>query len=241
MSLIQRPFVNKAQFISDLVFVVSDKKSVDDYYKTISSKVRGKYIAIGSPIDLSLFSVRKEVKNNSTIKLIYTGRIDSHKDVCTLIEMVKSLESIYSDFNLKIVGDGEERKKVEELIKKYGIENKVDLKGIQPREIVLKELLTSDIYVTASIGEGVSISVLEAYASGLPVVCFDVPGLSKQVVDKVTGKVVPTRNTLLMAKAVVEIKNNLPEYRLNALKEVEKYSAQKISQEIIDTINQTIY
>lgn len=117
----------------------------------------------------------------------------------------------------------------------------MDLKGIQPREIVLKELLTSDIYVTASIGEGVSISVLEAYASGLPVVCFDVPGLSKQVVDKVTGKVVPTRNTLLMAKAVVEIKNNLPEYRLNALKEVEKYSAQKISQEIIDTINQTIY
>ena len=241
MSLIQRPFVNKAQYISDLVFVVSDKKSVDDYYKTISSKVKGKYIAIGSPIDLSLFSARKEAKNNSTIKLIYTGRIDSHKDVCTLIEMVKSLESIYSDYNLKIVGDGEERKKVEELIKKYGIENKVDLKGIQPREIVLKELLTSDIYVTASIGEGVSISVLEAYASGLPVVCFAVPGLSKQVVDNVTGKVVPARNTLLMAKAIVEIKKNLPKYRLNALKEVEKYSAQKISREIVDTINQIIY
>ena len=120
-------------------------------------------------------------------------------------------------------------------------ENKVDLKGIQPREIVLKELLTSDIYVTASIGEGVSISVLEAYASGLPVVCFAVPGLSKQVVDNVTGKVVPARNTLLMAKAIVEIKKNLPKYRLNALKEVEKYSAQKISREIVDTINQIIY
>lgn len=239
MSLLQRPFVNKAQYISDLVFVVSDSESVDTYYKTISSKVMGKIKSIGSPIDLTLFTKQKTIHKDNIIKLIYTGRIDSHKDVCTLIEMLNYLKLKTTDFQLTIVGDGDEREKVKRLINYYNLESKVIMRGVQPRKNVLKELIDSDIYVTASIGEGVSISVLEAYASGLPVVCFNVPGLSKQVVNKVTGRVIEKGNVELMADAIVDVMHNLNQYHLNALNEAKKYDSEIISKIIITEINKS--
>lgn len=235
MSLIQRPFVNYAQYVSDVVFVVSDKDAVDKYVSSISKKIRGRFVPVGSPIDLSLFhKITKE--NDEKIKLIYTGRIDSHKDVCTLIDMAGKLNSLYENFSLIIVGDGDEKEKVKLRVKALGLENKIVLTGIQTRKNVLQKLLNADIYVTASIGEGVSISVLEAYASGLPVVCFNVPGLSRQVINNVTGKVVNSRNVSLMAESVIDVKNNLDTYKENVLEEVKKYDSETISCLICETI-----
>lgn len=236
MSLIQRPFVNYAQYVSDVVFVVSDDESVNRYVKTISNKIRGKFISIGSPIDLSLFPAEIDKNYDNKIKIIYTGRIDSHKNVGTLIDMSKELNLIYQDFSLVIIGDGDKKSTVVSKIQEYGLENKVILKGFQPRNVVLNELQNADIYVTASIGEGSSISVLEAYASGLPVVCFDVPGLSKQIIDNQTGKVVQNGNVKEMAKAILDVYNYIERYSINALAEAKKYDVDEISKRIIENI-----
>lgn len=236
MSLIQRPFVNYAQYISDVVFVVSDEESVKRYVKTISNKISGKFVSVGSPIDLSLFPSEINKIYDNTIKIIYTGRIDSHKNVSALIDMAKELNAIYPDFFLTIIGEGDKKKTVVTKINEFGLENKVVLKGLQSRNNVLNELQNADIYVTASTGEGSSISVLEAYASGLPVVCFDVPGLSKQILDNQTGKVVQNGNVKGMAKAILDVYYNIEQYSSNALTEVKKYDVAEISKRIIDNI-----
>lgn len=231
MSLIQRPFINMAQKKADLVFVVSDIDSVNDYSKKMHDANGMKYIAVGSPIDLSLFeniSEIKEKKREETVKLIYTGRIDSHKDVNTLIEVVKEYNSLNSNFEFEIVGDGGLRENVEKKIVEYGLKDKVHMMGALPRDKVLEELKKSHIYLTASIGEGVSISVLEAYAVGLPVICFEVPGLCKQVINGKTGIVVSQRDERMMANAIAEVASDLREYSINCLEEVKKYDVECI-------------
>lgn len=236
MSLIQRPFVNGAQYLADVVFVVSDNESVREYANSIKNKLKGIMLPIGSPIDLSLFTKNEEKIKSGILNLVYTGRIDSHKSVATLIEMIDEYSKINQNFLLTIVGDGDERQNVEKMVSNLNLGNHVVFTGALPRMQVLEELKRSDIYVTASIGEGVSISVLEAYASGLPVVCFNVLGLARQVVDYHTGRVVPGRDVRQMANAIEEIRLKLNTYSRNSLLEAEKYDAVAISEFIANTI-----
>lgn len=95
----------------------------------------------------------------------------------------------------------------------------------------------ADVFLTASGGEGVSVSVIEAYAAGLPVVCFNVPGLEKQVLNNVTGVIAEEKNAESFFKAMLEVDRKRFELSLNCLVEAQKYEAGKISKKIISEIN----
>lgn len=240
ISLIQRPFVNYAQYKADLVFIVSDEEAVTLYTEKMSKKCETKFLAVKSPIDLALFDINERRRNISSKKnitgIIYTGRLDAHKDPGMLIDMFHIYHEHNKNAILTIVGGGEKRKEVEQKINEYDLKNYVVISGELPREQVLDKLKLNDVYVTASIGEGVSVSVLEAYATGLPVIAFDVPGLSKQVIDGVTGYIVKERTPEDMAKALMKMEHSLQKLSVNCLDHVEAYNATTISRYIIDKI-----
>ena len=97
-------------------------------------------------------------------------------------------------------------------------------------------LMTSDAFLTASGGEGVSVSVAEAYAAGLPVVCFNVPGLSGQVVDGVTGKIAFSQTEAGFFDAMKYVNDNHTELALNCMEAAKKYDSEKISNLITEKI-----
>lgn len=242
-SLIQRPFVNYAQKISDVVFVVSDKESVERYAETMKKKSKSKFVQVLSPIILensTLQKVREKIEDNKlerTKTFIYTGRLDAHKDVKTVIEAFRLYyQKQDKDIRLIIVGDGEEKDKLFNKVKEYGLEKKIVFVGAVPHDRVKEYLMEADIYLTASIGEGISIAVLEAYEYGLPVVCFKVPGLEKQVVDNVSGIVARQHSVLGMYEAMLFADKNRTKLAKGCIDEVKKYDAKKLSEYIAKKI-----
>lgn len=243
---IQKPGYWMAQKASELVFVVSDVDSVGEYAEEMKAKIKtnAHYIAVGSPLNLENFcedTVRNRIAERNGKKaatFIYTGRLDAWKNVRTLIEtMIIYVTECDSKAVLKLVGTGNEYDNLKNAIEEHHLENNVKLIGAVPHNQIYELLQDSDIFVIASNGEGVSVSVLEAYASGLPVVCFNVPGLEWQVIDGVTGVIAKERSVRDFYDAMVLADTNRTQLAYNCLEEAKKYDSQRIAGKIIEEIN----
>ena len=242
MSLMQRPLVNLAQKVSDIVFVVSDEESVSQYANTMKTKSNARCIPVVSPIildEMVMNNVKQKIernKNRDTEKFIYTGRLDSHKDVMTVIEAFNIYHRQKNNTELVIVGEGDERINLVNKVDELGIADCVTFTGAVPHDKVKEYLSEAEAYLTASIGEGMSIAVLEAYEYGLPVVCFKVPGLEKQVVDGVSGIIAKDHSAQGMYEAMLVANKKRSVLALGCLKEVRKYNAKDLAEYIAKNI-----
>lgn len=107
------------------------------------------------------------------------------------------------DAVLVLVGDGDERPSLENSIAKLGIENKVILLGI--RDDVLQLLQVFDVAVSSSLSEGLSNALIEAAASGLPIVATNVGGNPEIVHDGTNGFLVPAMDSSALCSAITRI------------------------------------
>jgi len=118
-----------------------------------------------------------------------------------------------------MIGDGPLINKVNDLIKELNLNEKIVLLGPQPHSIVLKEMEEADIFflpsITADNGdrEGIPVSIMEAQATGLPVVSTVHSGIPELVIDSKTGFLVPEKDTTAMAERLKELAMN-PELRI---------------------------
>lgn len=249
MALIQRPFYNIAQKISDVIFVVSDDESTEKYKDSRNFQTNNKkYLSIGSPIFLNGNYYKKAVERINLLdekkhfNYIYTGRLSAFKDVKMLIDAFylykKNNPKIES--TLTIVGDGPEKGNIEEQVKKLKLTKYVNLTGSLSHDKVADYLDKADVFVTASQGEGVSVSVVEAFSRGLPVICFKMPGLEKQNIDYVTGKIAKEHTAESFENAMQYVTENIVSLSKGALEEVGKYDSKLISEKIIENINQKL-
>jgi glycosyltransferase involved in cell wall biosynthesis len=117
------------------------------------------------------YFVGKRTNQNPAPRLLFVGRLGVQKNLSLLIEAVSQMQtSVFLD----IVGEGELRKDIEALIQKYGLHN-VKLHGQKIGNELLDFYKSADIFVLPSFQEGMSNSMLEALAAGLPVVASDLP------------------------------------------------------------------
>lgn len=114
------------------------------------------------------------------------------------------------DIELRIVGDGEDREKLNSLIKELGMEESIKLLGW--RENVYEELKKADVYVCSSLIEGVSISIIEAMMMGLPIIASNVGANPDLVKDGVNGILFESENIIDLKKAIIRLVED-SEYR----------------------------
>ena len=145
------------------------------------------------------------LKERSKTKILGTvARLDRGKNIDQLIVDVATISSL--PVHLVIVGDGPERERLENLVKKYKILNKTRLLG--NRNDVPRILNCLDVFVLSSVSEGFSNVILEAMASGLPVVAYDVGGNRELVQDGMGGFLVPLKDRAGFLDAVLRILND---------------------------------
>lgn len=107
---------------------------------------------------------------------IFVGRLIQHKNVDFLLRTLRVLVDYVPDFTLGVIGDGPQRKYLEELAKKLGIERSVEFLGFMPSfGEVISIIKSSKVLAFPSTREGFGIVVLEANAAGVPVVTVDAP------------------------------------------------------------------
>jgi L-malate glycosyltransferase len=142
--------------------------------------------------------------DNSAILACSVCRLTPVKDITTIIDSITSLARVGRNIHLVLVGDGPERERLRNRSETANIAGRIHFVGEQAD--VGPWLAASDIYVNASRYEGMSQSILEAMASGLPIVVTDV-GESAALVQKSSpcGRIVPCGNTEELAHAISEL------------------------------------
>ena len=126
------------------------------------------------------------------------ARLDPVKDLGTLIEAVSHLAP-ERRVRLVIIGDGAEFSRLKQVATSRGISDDVAFLG--HRDDARNWLAGFDVFVNSSTSEGVSLTILEAMAAGLPVVAPAVGG-TPEVVDEASGCLVPARDPIALAAAL---------------------------------------
>jgi sugar transferase (PEP-CTERM/EpsH1 system associated) len=132
------------------------------------------------------------------------GRMQTVKDQPTLarafVRLNEMFPSLRGRLRLTMIGDGALRKDVQRVIEQAGLQQQVNLPGAC--EDVPGQLRAMDIFVLPSIAEGISNTILEAMATGLPVVATRVGGNAELVVEGETGLLAPPSDPDALAKAI---------------------------------------
>ena len=156
--------------------------------------------------------------SNDAVVLGSTGRLVPVKGFDLAIKGVAQLKDWATEVHLVLVGDGEVRQELEALADELGVSDRVHLVGFQSQVGPWLELF--DVFLNTSVSEAMSLSVLEAMASGTPTIASDV-GDNKEILlnHQQCGMILQERNADALATATKSILTKdslLAEFRHNA-------------------------
>jgi glycosyltransferase involved in cell wall biosynthesis len=184
------------------VAVVSD--SLAEYMCGTVGIPSKKISVIINGIDVERFlSSQTFSTSGDRLRIGIIARLAAVKDIATLVRAMAIVHQHNPSLLLSIIGDGPERGYLESLVNELGLSSVVTFHGFR-RDIpeVLREI---DIFTLSSLSEGTSITLLEAMASGKPVVVTNVGGNPSVVEQGVNGILVPAGEPDLLAQALLKL------------------------------------
>jgi colanic acid/amylovoran biosynthesis glycosyltransferase len=137
--------------------------------------------------------------------VLSVGRLHWKKGYPDGLAAIRRLVDAGVPVRYRIVGDGRARDEVEHAIRALGLGSVVELRGLVPSAAMPDELRWADVLLHPAVSEGFANAVLEAQATGVPVVCTDADGLPDNVVHGETVFVVPRRDPVAMAERLLEL------------------------------------
>jgi phosphatidylinositol alpha-mannosyltransferase len=181
---------------------------------------------------------------NGMINLLFVGRLEQRKGFSYLLRAFARLKSEIPGLRLIVVGAyGEKtRRRYEALVEASGIRD-VLFTGQASQEDLPRYYRSADIFCAPSIGgESQGIILLEAMASGRPVVASDIPGYRTVVEDGREGLLVPARDPEALARALRRLIAD-PELRermsASGLRRADEYSWPKIAARVLEVYERT--
>jgi 1,2-diacylglycerol 3-alpha-glucosyltransferase len=136
--------------------------------------------------------------------LLYVGRLDKEKRIDMILQALPGILRVAS-VHLVLAGIGKEKRNLEELAEKQGIQQAVTFAGFVPDEDLQNIYSVADLFVTAGIAELQSIVTMEAMASGLPVVAVNAMALPELVHDGENGYLFSDGDGQMFAEKVTAI------------------------------------
>lgn len=173
----------------------NEKHSADTNFSRFTS-----HISLSSDMNHSLLTT-----HHSPIKVLTCAHFKKRKNIDKVIKACKGLEC----FELTVIGDGKERKKLEK------IDKNVIFTGRLPHDEVLAKMRNSDIFVLPSVGETFGMVYLEAMTSGCITVCTKGDGIDGIIKDRENGFLTEP-NSESIKETLLNIKN-LTKEELNSL------------------------
>jgi len=184
----------------------------DDYAKYMNME-RNKISVIYNPaVKDELYELANEecthkwLKNKLVPVILAVGRLTKHKDYPTLLESFRLVRQ-QVDAKLIILGEGEERYSLEQLIKDKQLTEYVSLSGFEGNPYAYMK--QSDVFVLSSISEGFGLVLAEALAIGVPVISTDCDNGPREILESGKwGRLVPVNDPEMLSKAIIDVIHN---------------------------------
>jgi len=206
----------------------------------------GEYAVIPPGIDLERFknTYRNRFPTKRSITILYVGRLDKRKGILFLLKAFKKLREEVSDVGLVIVGGGPLEAKAKEFAAKNNLKG-VRFVGFVHEEELPRFFAEADLYCApATHGESFGIVLLEAMASGLPVVAFANAGYREVLKGEGAEFLVPPEDVEGLAEVLIilakdeELRKRMSRW---SLKEVEQYSWDNVGPRILKVYNDVLH
>jgi glycosyltransferase involved in cell wall biosynthesis len=218
--------INKSVFyFSDVIIVQSNhmRKDLNECFK-LREKYLKKIVQINNPIQFDILNKSKNTNDfseffNNNFVYISVGRLDYRKNYEDLIRAFRKVVIDSPNARLMIIGEGEYRPKLEQIICELQLQNFIKLPGFisHPESLVSR----SNFYVSSSLYEGVSNSILESLALGIPVIATNCPsGVSEIITEGENGYLVSMSGNIV---------NNLAEKMSYGYENIDEMNSNKIS------------
>lgn len=147
-------------------------------------------------------------KNENWFDIVFVGSVIERKGVDILIKALSQLEESYK-YRLHIIGDGDQKKIILELVKDLNLSEKVFFYGYQPNEVSRATIAESDLLVLPSRFDGWGAVVNESLTQGIPVICTTSCGAASLLLNKPNNGTIVNANDVnsLSIALTMKIKN----------------------------------
>ena len=223
--------------IDNIVFVSNDaKKQFEKLYPDNKIKKTVIYNLIDSE---AISRYRKNYDcdlEDRIFNIVSVGRLHSIKGFDRLIRIAKKLKDDNYKFHIKIIGEGEERINLENLISEYHLEEYVSLSGyVNPPYSLMAD---ADLFVSTSLAEGYSLVLCEAFCLGLPVVSTKTTGPIELIDNNKYGLLTDHDDESIYSavKEMIEDKDLRMYYHQQALKRVEVFNVSEVLNRIYSVL-----
>lgn len=169
-----------------------------DAMRSFPPGIRKKCKVLPNPLELEMLPYEGEREK----RIVAVGRLSAQKNHRLLLEAFASFRKVHKDYVLELYGKGELEKELKKAAVRLEIDSCVMFKGFSDH--VLTDIRTAAMYVLSSDYEGISNSMLEAMALGVPVIATDCPigGSRMYIKDCVNGLLTPVGDADALAHAM---------------------------------------
>lgn len=170
-------------------------------------------------VDLSEFDrpldeeTRRRYRGDAEVVFISTRRLRPLYNINVILNAYQHVIPTLPKSRLLIVGDDEQRESLQNLTKKFKIQEWVDFTGWLPREDMAAALRSSDVFVSVPSSDSTALSLLEAFAARLPVIISDLPANHEWVASGDNGYLVRSGDVIKLTQAMIRTGENLDQSR----------------------------
>lgn len=171
-------------------------------------------------VDTSLFFPPDVERKEEGVerRLIFVGNLEpsQHKGFPTLLRALVCLRERRRDWRLDVIGEGPERSAYERSSAALGLREHVTFYGSQPKSVIAQMMRAADLFVLPSRFDNLPCVIVEALASGLPVVSTTVGGIP-ELVDERSGRLVPPEDPIALADALNDMLGQVEKFDRTAI------------------------
>ena len=167
-------------------------------------KNNNKVTYIPNGMDIEKFDKIKTKREKSLFKMIFVGRFSKQKGLAYLISALEVAVKQNNRLRLFLVGDGEEKENLERMVREKGLDEFVKFCGPLFGMDLVREYKSSNLFVLPSIYEGQPLTLLEAWASKLPVLVTSVGDNAFMIHEGKNGYLVPPRDEVALGNGIIE-------------------------------------
>lgn len=223
---------------------IAISKEVKDHLTKDFNRSENQIQIVTSGVDVGRFSkisgqeikqFREKYNLKDEVVIGIVARLSDVKGIDILISAMKAVIKTFPSAKLFIVGEGKEEANLKQMVRDLSLNDCIQFLPIVNQTSEILSLF--DIFAMPSRQEGLGLSIMEAQASGVPVVASNVGGIPTLIQHNVTGILVPKENPEMLAEALIElIKDKDKRLRLGEAGRrfiAENYSSERMVQETI--------